>query len=140
MKLQGQIESGELKVYNIQTLNRFIKRNEGKCITVTFTSSAENRSLNQNGYYWSVVVAMVLEAFKELGHEVSELDTHEFLKAKFNNEVIVTKEGEAIEVPLSTKDLTKSQFEDYLFKIRKWALTSLEIDIPEPNLNHLNIY
>jgi hypothetical protein len=140
MKLQGQIESGELKVYNIQILKGFIKRNEGKAITITFISSAENRSLNQNGYYWSVVVAMVWEAFKELGHEVSELDTHEFLKAKFNNEVIVTKEGEAIEIPQSTKDLTKSQFEDYLFKIRKWALTSLEIDIPEPNLNHLNIH
>ena len=95
---------------------------------------ANKRSGQQNRYYWGLVIPMLTEAFKDLGHELSQEETHEFLKAKFNSKQIHNEDtGEAIDLPLSTTRLSKFDFSEYIEKIQRFAAEFLNVVIPDPN-------
>ncbi len=97
-----------------------------RCKGCGYVEKKKKRSLNQNRYYWGVVV--LIFAF-EIGEEKD--DMHEILKYKFHSEEKLI-DNEIIKVPKSTHDMTTAEFEIYLKKIRKWAV-DLNIIIPEPN-------
>jgi hypothetical protein len=88
----------------------------------------ENRSANQNRYYWGVV----LEYLTETGFTKEEM--HEVLKRKFNPVVKTLKgTGEEWVVGGSTTELDTSDMEDYLEAVRRFAVQELDILIPLPN-------
>jgi len=84
------------------------------------------RSLRQNRYYWGVVVEILCEY---TGY--SREETHEILKAKFLSD---TKKvgNEIITYARSTTTLTTKEFENYLQRIREWAIIELQVNIPDP--------
>lgn len=85
-------------------------------------TSANNRSLPQNKFYWSVVVDLIKQGLNDLGNEFSKEEVHEFLKAKFNTTELVNEDtGEIIQVPRSTATLTTIQFSEYIEKIQRFA-------------------
>lgn len=88
---------------------------------------SKGRSLNQNSYYWGVVIDILS---KETGFYPDEM--HDVLKRKFNPK---NKElaGESITVGGTTKKFTTIEMESYLEQIRSWAITELNIYIPLPN-------
>lgn len=91
------------------------------------------RSLQQNAYYWSCVVAMVHEGLRDMGNDVSLQETHEWLKYKFNaKEIVNTIVGEVEQVPMSTTELNKEDFAAYIEKIQQFAAEYLNIQIPNP--------
>lgn len=91
------------------------------------------RSLQQNKYYWSVVVALVHEGFREMGNDVSLEETHEYLKARFNyKEIVNTSVGEVMNVPKSTTELNKEEFGEYIERIQQFAAEYLNVTIPNP--------
>jgi hypothetical protein len=92
-----------------------LKENKGK------------RSLNENAYYWGVVVAIMSDYTGDTPD-----DMHEILKYKFLKTVLVFG-GEEIVVPGQTSALTTKEFEEYLDRIRIFALTELDVKIPLPN-------
>ena len=81
------------------------------------------RSLNENSYYWKIVVRTLSD---HTGFEPEEM--HELLKWKFLRVV----RGK-LEACRSTTSLSTVDFEDYLSKIRMWASQELNCWIPEPN-------
>lgn len=85
------------------------------------------RSLNQNRYYWGVIIEMISD---ETGHTPDEI--HAFVKGMFLKKWITFKEKE-IEITRSTTELDKAEFEDYAEKVRRWATTELNMNIPLPN-------
>lgn len=92
------------------------------------------RSLNQNRYYWGICVKMVHDGLKDLGHEVTLEETHDFLKAKFNyNEIVNESTGEVVSIPKSTTELSKTDFMEYIEKIQRFAAEFLNVVIPDPN-------
>lgn len=94
---------------------------------------AHKRSEQQNRYYFGLVVPLMQKAFKDLGHELSQQETHEFLKAKFNSfEVVNHDTGEAVSVPKSTTKLSKLEFSEYIEKIQRFAAEFLNTQIPNP--------
>jgi hypothetical protein len=96
-------------------------------------SKKNKRSLQQNKYYWSCVVAMVHEGLRDMGNDVSLLETHEYLKYRFNSkEIVNTLVGEVMSVPMSTTDLNKEDFAAYIEKIQQFAAEYLDIKIPNP--------
>jgi hypothetical protein len=99
-----------------------------------FEPKRKNRRSNlQNAYYWGVVVAMVHEGLRDMGNDVSLMETHEYLKARFNTkEIVNTIVGEVTEVPMSTTDLNKEDFAAYIEKIQQFAAEYLNINIPSP--------
>ena len=89
----------------------------------------DGRSLNQNRYYWAVVVALLAS---ELGYFKDEM--HELLRRKF---LAYTKTnpttGEQEMFSKSTASLTTQEMEEYLEAVRIWAISELDVYIPLPN-------
>lgn len=83
------------------------------------------RSLNENNYYWGVVVE---ELSQFTGFTPQE--THTLLKNKFLKIV----KGK-LESARSTTDLSVAEFENYLSQVRQWASEELNVFIPTPNEN-----
>lgn len=92
------------------------------------------RSDNQNRYYWGCCVAMIRDRMIELGNEVDSELVHDFLKDRFNSKEIFDKNGTIIgSIGDTTTKLNKSEFEEYLEKVKRFAAEVLDIIIPDPN-------
>jgi hypothetical protein len=113
----------------------------GKRVEVTIKRAVSRRSDPQLKYYWAVIVPYVLEALIDLGHEglvsgnaESKQIIHEFLKGEFlPKRMGADANSELIELPASTKTLSKSDMADYFESIFKWSAECLNIVIPLPN-------
>lgn len=104
-------------------------------LEITIQKKRITRSSQSNRFYWGVCVTMIQERFKELGHEgITKELTHEYLKGRYLfKEVINEATGEVLKLPLSTTELTKSEFSEYLEQVIKFAAESLDIVIDSPN-------
>lgn len=89
----------------------------------------KKRSVQQNRYYWGVIIKLLCE---HTGFFPDEM--HELLRRKF---MPVTKTirqtGEQVIVGKSTTENDTADQEIYHEMIRTWALTELDVLIPLPN-------
>lgn len=96
---------------------------------------ANQRSLQQNKFYWAVCVPMVKDGLRDMGYDAvrTESDAHEVLKALFlKTHFVNEKTGEAIEYVCSTTKLSTVLFMDYIESIIRWAAEYLNVQIPFP--------
>jgi hypothetical protein len=91
---------------------------------VTVQKQKKTRSLNQNGYYFGVVVAMIAE---KLGYTPDE--THQSLRTQFLSE----KHESGLSRIKSTSELSTVEFEKYLEVVRMFASEFLNLYIPLPH-------
>ena len=98
-----------------------------KPIRIVIVKKKKRRSLNQNSYYWGVVLKVIGD---ELGYFPEEM--HQCLATMFLKRIIKIGE-ECIETYRSTAKLKTGEFEDYLQKIRIFASSELGIFVPLPN-------
>jgi len=130
----------------------------GKSFFLDLKEGSEIRSLEQNAYYWSVVVQIAKQIIKDTeGRELDIELVHEYLKHEFGTQVfpeskywyfiyegkvISEQEFEALEylernrcvrnfIMPSTAKMTKKQFMSYLELIQEWA-SFLDYEIPDP--------
>jgi hypothetical protein len=124
----GIIRQGK-KIYD--NPNRYLvqlSKLEGKRFEEILRQQKSQRSLNQNNYYWGVVLEILS------GHTgYTADDMHEILKFKFLRFVIRIDNDEGMEYVKSTTKLNTTEFEAYLTKIKQWAETKLNCFIPNPN-------
>ena len=83
------------------------------------------RTLDQNAYYFGVVLSILSDYF---GYEVDEM--HEEMKLKFNP--VKSKINTGLLVGGSTKKMNTEEFSEYIEKIRRWAAIDYQIEIPDP--------
>ena len=87
MKHNGVVTTqGALRIYNRPLFDeevRAMSREKDLAVTVEVKLKKRFRSDVQNAYYWGVVVAMVSQRLRELGHDRDRDLTHEFLKGRF---------------------------------------------------------
>ena len=83
----------------------------------------KKRSLNQNRYYWGIVIKMYGQEFGYTSNEVHQDFGKLFLPKYMKNEKEYTK---------STTDLNTIEFENYLSECRMFASKG-GLYIPEPN-------
>lgn len=135
LELYGSIDDkGSLSIHNRQRLLEWARRYPGKNLVIKFERKGSKRSNPANRYYWGVVIHEITIRLRELGHQwITDEDVHDMMKLKFNYEQIVSEHGEVLELPKSTSTLTKSQFAEYVDKIRTWAADFLGVNIPDPN-------
>lgn len=126
----GYVQDGKLHIMNRMRMDENLRQFKDCDVTITIKKRGK-RSILQNSYYWGVVVKEVQLRFRELGHDVEIDDVHEFLKGKFNADRIVTPQAEVVEVPKSTTEMNKTEFIEYVERIKEWASAVLEIYIPE---------
>jgi hypothetical protein len=136
LELYGHInEIGEFIPHNRPRFNEWARRFPGKEISVRFERKSTKRSDPQNRYYWGCVIKEIAIRLRDLGHDwLTDEDVHDMMKLKFNHEQIISEEGEVLELPKSTANLTKTQFGEYIDRIRMWAADFLEINIPDPGV------
>lgn len=101
-------------------------------------SYKQNRSNNQNAYYWGVIIELLSE---HTGFERDEM--HEVLKHKFLRYTVWIPKKEGVKeqsiIAKSTTKLTTKQFEEYQGQIRQWASSDLGLFLPEPHeVNYAN--
>lgn len=83
----------------------------------------KGRSINQNKYYWGIIIDML---GNELGYLPEEI--HDALRIRF-----LSVHTEKLPTIKSTTRLSTAEFEEYLSKIRQWASEEYQIYIPLPN-------
>jgi len=132
----SKIENGCLFPKVLEAFNKALKNFEGDIVKITLEKSKKNRSLNQNAYYWGVVIQYILDMFREAGNDVNEEEVHLYLKQHIGKltKVIVEPNGSKKLVLQSTAKLNTKDFEDYLERIRAWA-AGLGVVIPLPKEN-----
>jgi hypothetical protein len=97
-------------------------KHEGKRVAVTVKRETKKRSLNQNDYYWVVVIELIRES---LGYTAQEM--HEALKWQLLR--VVKGKYETVK---STSDLTTIEMEEYLEGCRRIG-SECGIYVPLPN-------
>jgi hypothetical protein len=122
-RFKASIVNGKFIYENPEALAQRVSKFNNCEVWVTITKKTKIRSLNQNRYYWGVIISILS---KELGYLEEEI--HDSLKFKF-----LLDNTKKIPLVVSTTDLTTVEFEEYQSKIRMWASSELNIYIPEPN-------
>ncbi len=106
-----------------------LKSRKPKEYKVSIVENREKRSNPQLAYYFGVVLKIIGQ---ETGYPTTDL--HEALKLKFNPSTVVFRaNGEEMLVPGTTGKMDTKEFSEYIEQIRTWALTELDILIPDPN-------
>lgn len=93
------------------------------------------RSLSQNSYYHGAILPAVRQGLIDMGfdHAAVNLEAvHELLKAKFLKRDIANDDGQFITVTLSTADLNKTEFGEYIDAIDRWSIDFLGFSLPLP--------
>lgn len=81
------------------------------------------RSHDQNSKYWSIVE----EIARQTGHHKDEI--HDILKVKFLQTKTVNIFGIEREVVPDSRNLSASQFSEYIDQVQAWAATDLGIHV-----------
>lgn len=141
MKIQypAKIVSGVLKIIHRENFDKEIKATKDMYVKVTIEKQKKKRSNPQNRYYWGVVIPMLKEKFKDLGHHLDSEETHDFVKHKFSRvELVSIETGDILESVKGTSKMTTTEFMDYVVVIREWAAIYMNLRIPDPNEQFLN--
>jgi hypothetical protein len=138
MKHNGVITpQGALRIYNRPLFDeevRAMSREKDLAVTIEVKARKYKRSNEFNSYYWAVVVAMIVERLRELGHDVDRDLTHEFLKGRFlYSELTDPTTGEVMKIPRKTSELATEEFMEYIEHVKQFAAETLDIYIPDPN-------
>jgi hypothetical protein len=127
-KFFGKKVNGKFK-FNRGEENRYhaymhkIKEDAEMFIAMGHKNKATVRSIQQNRYYWGVVVDLLAAYTGYLPEEM-----HEALKFKF----LRIKRDKLPDTVKSTAGLSKDDFCEYIDSIQKWAATEMGVVIPDP--------
>lgn len=108
---------------------------DGTPLTITVEKKRATRSLDQNAWYWGVILKLLSE---HTGYTVDEM--HEYCRERFNPKRLIVQNavGEVIDerrIGQTTTKLNKITFGEYCEQIREWAAADLGVVIPDPDPN-----
>lgn len=131
-KWRGRIVKGKMEFNRKEDYLNYVQTLEGKDVSLVLQEWKNDRSDNQNRYYWGICIKIISEFTGYSDEEVHELLKSLFLKKKID---VKTSKGvtERHTVVGSTAKLNTAEFEEYLAKIRQWGSEELNCYIPEPN-------
>lgn len=95
--------------------------------TIKIEKAKRKRSLNQNAYYWGVVLPAVVDIFLEYGDSITPEEAHEFCKQEIGclqRVMINPSSGMLVKINCESKKLNTAEFEDYLEKCRAWCASN----------------
>ena len=135
-EIYSTVVNGSLK-QNRNLILDALKSFEGKGIVLTIEKRKNKRSNPQNAYFHGVVLPLVYNGLKELGHTMPLADVKDLLKLKFLKVPIFVNEetGEITEKIKNTSELTTTEFMEFVSEIQRWSIENLGVNIPDPNEN-----
>lgn len=108
----GVVKHGRIEFDSPERYLVYLAGLEGKRVELTVERERHNRSLNQNSYYWGVVIEILGNHW---GYAPEEM--HEALKFKF----LKLHEDTGLVTVRSTAKLSTKEFGDYIDSIVRWA-------------------
>lgn len=130
----GTIKSGKLGIsYRDQFITALSVFPDCR-VRVTVEKIYRKRSLEQNAYYFGVVINEFCEGYTETtGEKITQMQAHEILKHKFNFKEFVNQQtGEVLNVPQTTSELTTTQFMEYIEECRRFIAEWFNRYVPAP--------
>lgn len=130
----ASVKGGRLFLRNRRDFDRQIAQfRDGAEVEVEVTIRRATRSVNQNAYYWGVVVHLLSE---HTGYTPDEV--HEFLKMKFipKRVALADGNGEVVDEYVlggSTRKMNTIQFGEFMDDVKRFAAETLDCVIPDPN-------
>lgn len=128
-------EGGILQKNTSEAIKEALLGFTGKRVFIKIGVSRKIRSLDQNKYYWGVVIECCKQGVKELwGENITKEECHQLLKTHCHyHEKISELTDNNIRIPLDTHDLTTTGFMEYIEKCCKFIGEIFGITVPEPN-------
>lgn len=119
---------------NINRIREAIRSYEGKTLTLSLKVSRKERSINQNNYYWAVIVIIWRKLIQDEWQEFfTSNEVHEFLKYNCNYiEKYDETTGEILRISKSTKENSTVEQEEFHSRARELAFTMFKCEIPLP--------
>lgn len=99
-------------------------RGKDDWFVVEIQKAKQIRSLNQNRYYWGVVVKIIADHTGYISEEVHQIMARKFLSYHSDAHGYFVR---------STANLNSFEFEKYLDKCRDCAREDMDVHIPMPN-------
>lgn len=129
------VKGGSLFVKNRELyLQEISGLQSDKEYTIVIRVKRKPRSNGQNRYYWGIAIPLVLRGLKEAGFNVfSKDDAHDIIKFKFLKVNLENDSGEFVESFKSTKEMSTSEFKEFIEHLQIWASEYLNQYIPSPN-------
>ena len=128
LKLTTTIRKGRLP----KDFQEAVQANTDQRVELSIKKVKAKRSNPQNSYFHGVVLPMVTNALKDLGHQETQASTKEMLKRKFLTFYVNIEDGIFLEKTLKTSELSKAQFMDFVTEIQQFAVEFLNLQIPDP--------
>lgn len=131
LSLTIQVEDGKLMPTDGQArqIRAFLHSRDGKAVAVKFSRPKSTRTIDQNRFYWGVVLTGIAE---HTGHTPEEI--HEVLKDLFLPRRFITLGGHEVSTQKTTTDLSVTEFAHYLEQVTAWAAQELGIAFPDAPL------
>src|ERR1035437_3161438 len=124
----GTIRDSKLFLDKGEKFKQYLAGLNGKRVQVTVEKIKHSRTLQQNKYYWSVVVKLIAQ---HTGHDPEQI--HELLKQMFSPKWhFASNLMGASSIPTSTARLDTIAFVEYTEQCRLWANEFLGLQIPLP--------
>lgn len=123
MKWIAKVKDGKLDMYNKEKFVEWFKTLEGKEVEVTVEKKKKTRTIQENRYYWGIMLDILSS---HTGYETDEMN--EIIKYKF----LQVDDGKNTYCR-STKNLSTVEFEELMSRIRRWASSELSLWVPAPN-------
>ena len=94
------------------------------------------RSLDQNAYYWGVVIPFVRSLYFESGTVLTDKQTHIEMRIMFLTEETASLiTGEVLSLIGHTSELSTKQFAEYIENIAQFVAEMFYAVLPEPTKN-----
>jgi hypothetical protein len=126
---------GQMSLYNRKGFgNEVAQHFKDSEITLTVEKKQTERTVQQNRYYWGVIIPLVRNALREAGYRATKDTAHRLIKHLFvQDELINEQTGELISFTGSTSTLSKEEFMVLIARIQQWAAEEFGIAIPDPH-------
>lgn len=119
----GEVKNGEIIWEKPDRRAYYLKGLGNRRIVEILKPPRKNRSLNENSYYWGVVIELISDETGMTAEEAHEAMKIMFLKKRISEKIWTVK---------STSTLSTLEFEEYVENVKRFASMELNIIIPLP--------
>lgn len=133
IKIRTKVENGSFKRNRKQIVN-LIHSMEGKEVEFSLRRVRKEKSNNQLGYFFGVIIPILIDCIYEAWGEVYDVEIAKDLLCKLFNydEKINEDTGEVIKIPRRMRDNSTSQQEELHTESRNFIKEWFNVDVPLP--------
>lgn len=137
MKLEYEFEirEGKIHIFHRTQFDSDVGRLKWTKGIMTLEKKKKKRSLNQNRYWWKILVPIVQQGLNDVGIFCPTPEhAHDVIKLQFlSREEVNQKTGETLKVLGTTTTLSTSEFMDLISEVQAFGAEFLGVTIPSPN-------